>query len=82
MWKPLTPGLAAFAWRWSKLKSFFTGKPPVITSQNVISTATKSWYDNTKSKEILGVEYRNLHEAIEESARLFLISKEQFIMLD
>ncbi len=80
-WKPLTPRLAAFAWRWSKLASFFTGKPPVITSENVKSTATKSWYDNTKSKEVLGVEYRNVHTAIEDSARLFLKSKQHFDML-
>jgi dihydroflavonol-4-reductase len=81
-WKPLTPRLAAFAWRWSILASFFTGKPPVITSENVKSTSTKSWYDNTKSKETLGLNYREVNKAIEESAKIFLTSQGQFIMLD
>ncbi len=55
---------------------------PVITSQKVKSTATKSWYDNNKSIQTLELNYREVNKAIEESARLFLTSQGQFIMLD
>lgn len=70
-WKPLTGGLAALAWRWSALVSFFTGKEPVITKENVKSTSTRTAYVNAKSMDILGLTYRPVEQSIEETCRVY-----------
>jgi nucleoside-diphosphate-sugar epimerase len=73
--KPLTPNLASFAWRWSKLVATLTGKEPVITKDNAKSTGTISWYDNTKSTEILGLQYRDPLAAVKETCSVFLAGR-------
>lgn len=70
--KPLSPSLTGIAWRWAKITSFFNGKEAIITKDKTISTKTLSYYDNTKSKDVLGLSYKNIQETLVETSLLYL----------
>src|SRR5690606_4016597 len=84
-WKPLTPRLSYLAWRWEKIKSWFTGSEPAITYDQAKSMRTRSHYNAAKSENKLGLKYRNVESAVHETAQKYLESvkgKNSFSMLD
>ncbi|MBS1596681.1 MAG: NAD-dependent epimerase/dehydratase family protein [Bacteroidetes bacterium] len=46
-----TPFLAALAWRWEKLKSFFSGSSPLLTKENARSAQGQTYYDSRKIQQ-------------------------------
>lgn len=46
--KKATPFLLGIAWRWEKLKSFFTGKPPALTKETVRIGLSRTFFRNDK----------------------------------
>lgn len=46
-----TPFLLDIAWRIEKLKSFFTGKKPLLTKESAKVAVSKTWFDNDKFLE-------------------------------
>lgn len=47
-WRKVTPFLAAVVWRLEAIKSFFTGKPPIVTKQTAASAMSVQKFDNSK----------------------------------
>lgn len=74
--RALTPLVRNMAWRLDWLKSKITGSSQLLTAASAESTAHETHYDNSKSKEILGIQYRSLHQSINEVAQAFLQSQQ------
>lgn len=63
----ITPLMGKIGWRVEALKAFFSKKDPSITEETVRITAGDFIYDNSRSKEILGVEYKPLNQTIRDT---------------
>ncbi|MBK7305745.1 MAG: NAD-dependent epimerase/dehydratase family protein [Chitinophagaceae bacterium] len=50
--KKVTPLLAKIVWRLEAVKSFFTGKDPLLTKETAATAMTKAIFDNTKLKRL------------------------------
>ncbi len=59
----ITPLLQALSWRVEKVRSFFTGKSPLVTKETAQLACSTYQYSNEKSKAI-GITYRNLDDTI------------------
>lgn len=46
--RPVTPFLAAVAWRWERLKTFFTGKRSLLSKESARIAQTKTLFDSGK----------------------------------
>jgi nucleoside-diphosphate-sugar epimerase len=66
------PYLSAIAWRLLKARSFFTGKPPLITRETAQTANSLYKYSNEKIIEQTGYRFKPIKETIEETARYFL----------
>lgn len=75
--KALTPMIRNIAWRIEWLRSKITGSSQLLTAASAESTAKETHYDNTKSKETLGMTYRPLKQSIDEVATIFLQSRKE-----
>ena len=63
--KKVTPLLAKIVWRLEAVKSFFTGKDPLLTKETSATAMTKANFDNSKLKKFLpGFEYRKIEDTI------------------
>jgi dihydroflavonol-4-reductase len=63
--KQVTPLIAAIVWRLEKVKSFFTGKEPLITKETAATALTNVAYDNSKSlQQIPDFIYSDFEEAV------------------
>lgn len=63
--KKVTPSLARLVWRLEVLKSWFTGKEPLITKETTQFAMAKVYYDNSKLiKHLPGFEYTDLSKSI------------------
>lgn len=71
---PLTPWLAGVAWRLEALMGWVKNQSPAITRETVKSMSVHSVYDNSKSKELLGLTYRDVHHTLKETSQSFLMS--------
>jgi len=70
-YKKVTPGLANMVWRLEAIKSWFTGKNPLITKETTITALAKVNFDNSKLKKYLpGFSYRKIEESITETCAL------------
>jgi nucleoside-diphosphate-sugar epimerase len=66
--KKVTTLLAKIIWRLEAIKSFFTGKEPLVTKETAATALAKVNFDNTKLKKYLpGFEYRKIEETITET---------------
>lgn len=69
--KKVTPLLAKIVWRLEAVKSYFTGKDPLITKETAVTALTKANFDNSKLKKILpGFTYRKLEDTITDTCRV------------
>lgn len=68
-WKQTTPFLMAIAWRIEKLKSFFTGKRPLLTKESARVAHSKTYFDNQKFlRTFPAFAYTPLEESIRQAA--------------
>lgn len=68
--KKVTPFLAKIVWRMEAIKSFFTGKDPLLTKETAATAMTKANFDNSKLKKFLpGFQYRKLEDTITDTCR-------------
>ncbi|HSG68128.1 MAG TPA: NAD-dependent epimerase/dehydratase family protein [Bacteroidales bacterium] len=65
--KPMT----MLAWNFFKLKSFITGKPPIITRETAGTAMRVYHYSNRKFKEASGMEFRPVSETIADLCRIY-----------
>ncbi|HSC54018.1 MAG TPA: NAD-dependent epimerase/dehydratase family protein [Phnomibacter sp.] len=64
--KLITPFKAALAWRLYKIKSWFTGKKPLVTKETAATSLAKVSFDNSKlPKAIPAFQYRSMDESIQ-----------------
>jgi len=63
--KKTTAFLLAIAWRLEKLKSFFTGKRPLLTKESARVAVSKTWFENEKIlKTLIGFKFTPLEKTI------------------
>jgi dihydroflavonol-4-reductase len=63
--KKVTPLLAKIVWRLEALKSFFTGKDPLITRETALTALATVHFDNSKLKKFLpDFKYRRIEDSI------------------
>ncbi len=71
--KKTTPLLLAVAWRIEKIKSFFTGKRPLLTKESAKVAMSKTWFENAKILEALpGFSFTPLEVSIENACRKYI----------
>jgi len=63
--KPAPKWMMSLFWRMEKVRSFLTGKEPIITRETVRSSSHLSSYDNQKSIDLGWGEYTDLDETLE-----------------
>lgn len=66
-----TPLLAEIAWRMDMLRSFLSGKAPVITRETARTAMSKHYYDGSKISDYIDFQYHSLNETIEYTGNLF-----------
>jgi nucleoside-diphosphate-sugar epimerase len=69
--KKVTPLLAKIVWRLEAIKSFFTGKEPLLTKETAATAMTKANFDNSKLKKFLpGFTYRKIEDSIADTCKV------------
>lgn len=70
--KEATPFLGEMAWRLEKIRSYFSGKPPLLTKETAKIAHTVTYFDNSKILAALpGFRFTPLTETIERACRLY-----------
>lgn len=68
-----TPFLMKIAWRVEKIKSFFTGKRPLLTRESARVAASQTYFENDKIlKALPGFSFTPLEEAIKKAAEKYV----------
>jgi dihydroflavonol-4-reductase len=63
-----TPFLLAVAWRLEKIKSFFTGKKPLLTKESARVAQSQTWFENDKLlKALPGFTFTPLEQTIKKA---------------
>ena len=69
--KKVTPLLAKIVWRLEAIKSFFTGKDPLLTKETAATAMTKANFDNSKLKKFLpDFNYRKIEDSIADTCKV------------
>ena len=68
----ITPFLKEIAWRVEGIKSFITGKKPLITKETANSAMTDSTFSTAKIEGILGFQFTDINVTIKKYANWFL----------
>jgi dihydroflavonol-4-reductase len=64
-YKKVTPSIAKMVWRLEAIKSYFTGKDPLVTRETAATAMAKVHFDNRKLIRFLpGFTYRKIEESI------------------
>jgi nucleoside-diphosphate-sugar epimerase len=67
-YKKVTPFLASLVWRTEALKSYFTGKEPLLNKETAHKALSKVYFDNTKIKKSLPeFSFRPIDETIKDT---------------
>lgn len=74
---PAGKWLMAIAWRVQLLHSWITRQPPILTKESASLTAIDFRYSNEKISRMLGYRFRPVKQTIEETAALYLKSKNE-----
>lgn len=70
--RQVTPVIAKIVWRLEAIKSFFTGKDPLVTKETASTALAKVNFDNSKLKRFLpGFTYRKIEDSISDSCAAF-----------
>ncbi len=71
--KGTTPFLMSLAWRLERVKSFFTGKKPLLTKESARVAMSKTWFENDKLlKHLPGFSFTPLEETIRKTCEKYL----------
>jgi dihydroflavonol-4-reductase len=60
----IAPFLASLAWRVEKVRSFITGKAPIVTRETAIISQKSFFYDSSKIRNRTGFKFRELDDTI------------------
>ncbi len=72
-YKEATPGLLDISWRMEKVKSFFTGKRPLLTRESARVAISQTWFENDKILRALpGFSFTPLEETINRACKNYL----------
>ena len=71
------PWMAEIAWRAARIKSWFTGKPPLITKSSARNSLKKVHYSNKKVKKALNYDFYSIDSAIQNAARYYKTMKDE-----
>jgi len=63
--------ILSLLWRVEKIRCLLTRQSPLITRESVKSTSHQSNYDNSKSLEFSGFQYRNMEDTLAEYAKKY-----------
>ncbi len=63
--------MSALAWRWEAVKSYFSGKPPLVTKETARTSLGEYYYKNDKVKESLNYQFRPIKETIKDLASFY-----------
>lgn len=63
--------LSELAWRAERVRSFITGQRPLLSKETARNANIKRNFSNEKVKDALGIEFRPVHEAAENTSRFF-----------
>ena len=67
----ITPILKEFAWRIESIRSFITGKKPLVTKETANSAMIKSSFSSNKIKKELGFKFTEIDDTIKKSLHFF-----------
>jgi nucleoside-diphosphate-sugar epimerase len=68
-----TPFLMSVAWRLEKIKSFFSGKRPLLTRESARVAQSKTWFENEKIlKALPGFSFTPLDKTIKKACENYL----------
>ncbi len=68
-----TPLMGQIAWRWEKLRAFFTGKKPLLTRETARVARSKTYFSAKKLEDALpAFRFTPLNEVIRNSCRRYL----------
>ncbi len=67
----VTKWMSAIGWRLEKLKTFLTGKPPMLTKQSSKSIHHKQYYSSEKVKMALNYTFEPILETIKKVCKLY-----------
>ena len=68
-----SPFMGEIAWRLERLKSFFTGKKPLLTKETAAVSYSKTYFDNKKLLAALpGFSFTTLEDGIQKSCKRYL----------
>lgn len=71
-YKVVTPFLAAIVRRWESLKSFFSGRDPLVTKETAATAMAKVRFDNSKlQKSFPHFKYRTIEESVKDTCAIF-----------
>ena len=70
--KAITPTLGSILWRLEKLKTMINRNEPLFTKETFLSTSVNSFYDNSKSVEVLQLQYQSIQDTIQSAGDNFL----------
>ena len=72
--KLVTPFLASLVWRIEKVKSWFSGKPPLITKETAATALAVADFDNSKLlKALPGFKYTPLQQSVESLCKSLIV---------
>jgi len=63
--------LSELAWRLERMRSFITGQKPLLSKETARNANIKRYFKNEKIKEAMGVEFRPVREAAENTSLFF-----------
>ena len=71
-YRKATPFMGEIAWRMERVKSFFTGKKPLLTKETAAVSYTKTYFDNQKIlKALPGFSFTPLEESIQNACKKY-----------
>lgn len=76
--KEATPFLLNLAWRIERIKSFFTGKKPLLTKESARVAQSQTYFDNDKLQKALpGFSFTPIGETIQKACEKYLAAAKQ-----
>ena len=68
----LSPFLCAISWRFAKIISIISGKPPLITKETALAGNSISIYENEKIKTTLNYKFKSVEQSCKDFSTLFI----------
>lgn len=69
--RKVSPFLSSVLWRLEAIRTKLTGSKPFITKETAMTSQRTHYYDNSRVKEKLGFEFRNVKDTVKDLSRLY-----------